>query len=99
MQTETFTLLAICAWLNVLNCRSETKSVFQISLFSSPLLAIGLALGVLLQLAVLYIPWLQQVFHTEPLSAFQFLRLIVLGSCTLWVEEARKGLLRSRTSH
>jgi hypothetical protein len=25
VQTETFTVLAVCQWFNVLNCRSETK--------------------------------------------------------------------------
>jgi hypothetical protein len=30
VRTETFTLLAICEWFNVLNCRSELKSALHL---------------------------------------------------------------------
>lgn len=45
MQTETFTLLAICEWFNVLNCRSETKSALSLGLLRNPWLLGGLVVG------------------------------------------------------
>ena len=48
-QTETFTLVAICQWFNVMNCRSETASALNLAAFTNKWLAGGLVLGVILQ--------------------------------------------------
>ena len=36
VQTETFTVLAVCQWFNVLNCRSALHSAFSWDLFKNP---------------------------------------------------------------
>lgn len=35
VQTETFTVLAVCQWFNVLNCRSETKSALNFNIIKN----------------------------------------------------------------
>lgn len=95
LQTETFMLLAICAWLNVMSCRSSRTSVFDMPLFPNKWLAIGLGLGIVLQLAVIYVPFLQEIFHTVALGPFQLIKLLVLGSVALWTEELRKLAVRT----
>jgi magnesium-transporting ATPase (P-type) len=97
VQSETFTLLAVCEWFNVLNCRSATASALRLSLRRNPWLLAGLAAGIALQAAVLYASPLRALFHTEPLGLRSLLWIVALGSLVLWVEEARKWWARRRT--
>ncbi len=93
-QTETFTVLAVCQWFNVLNCRSETRSALSLSLFGNPWLIGGLVVGNLLQVAVVFLPSLNRVFHTVPFGLLEFLGIGVVASLVLWVEEIRKLAVR-----
>jgi Ca2+-transporting ATPase len=54
VRTETFTVLAVCQWFNVLNCQSATRSVLQLGIFRNHWLLGGLALSIVLQGTVLY---------------------------------------------
>jgi magnesium-transporting ATPase (P-type) len=94
VRTETFTLLIICEWYNVLNCRSETKSALTPAIFSNRFLLGGLLVGMLLHVAVLYFAPLGRLFRTVPLGLFELGVLLALGSLVLWVEEARKLVVR-----
>ncbi len=96
VQTETFTALAVSQWYNVLNCRSEAKSVFSQSFFSNRWLLIGLLGANLLHLAVVYLPSMNQFFHTVPIPIESFFAIGLVASFVLWVEEARKFLVRRR---
>lgn len=96
VQTEAFTVLAVCEWFNVLNCRSETQSVFNRNLFGNRWLIAGLVVSNLLQLAVVFLPWLNSVFHTVPFGFQEFLLIGLVGSSVLWVEEGRKWWVRRR---
>ncbi len=93
--TETFTILAMCQWFNVLNCQSATASALGPRLLRNPWLAGGLALSVLLQAAVLYFPPMNTLFHTVPLPLATLPPLVALASCVLWAEELRKMFVRS----
>jgi len=96
VQTETFTLLVICEWYNVLNCRSETKSALTSGLLTNRWLLGGLVLGNLLHVAVVYFAPLGRLFRTVPLDLSVVLILAVVGSPVLWVEELRKWVARRR---
>jgi Ca2+-transporting ATPase len=96
VQTETFTLLAICEWWNVLNCRSATHSALTLGIFKNPWLVGGLVVGNLLQVAVVFWSPLGEVFHTVPFSLTEVVALGVVGSLVLWVEELRKLVVRRR---
>jgi Ca2+-transporting ATPase len=95
-QSETFALLAVCEWFNVLNCRSERRSALSLSLLKNPWLIGGLIIGNLLQAAVIFIPALNGIFHTVPFGWGEFLLIGLVGSTVLWVEELRKLLARRR---
>jgi magnesium-transporting ATPase (P-type) len=96
VRTETFTLLAICEWFNVLNCRSETRSALNLGLFANRWLLGGLLLGNLLQVAVVFWRPLGEWFHTVPFGADIAISLGLVGSSVLWVEELRKAVVRRR---
>jgi magnesium-transporting ATPase (P-type) len=96
VQTEAFTVLAVCQWFNVLNCRSERRSALNLSLLKNPWLIGGLLVGNLLQAAVVFLPPLNRVFHTVPFSLREVFAIGVVASLVLWVEEARKLVVRRR---
>ncbi|HEX6240306.1 MAG TPA: HAD-IC family P-type ATPase, partial [Polyangiales bacterium] len=83
VQSETFTLLAVCEWFNVLNCRSQTESAFSLGFGRNPWLLSGLVAGVALQAAVLYVPVLQRLFHTTSLSIGEMGWIVASGSVVL----------------
>ncbi|KVW93703.1 MAG: HAD-IC family P-type ATPase [Polaromonas sp.] len=94
VRTETFTVLAMCAWFNVLNCQSATRSALALGLLKNPWLLGGLSLSMLLQALVLYAPPMNTLFHTVPLAPASLLPLAALASCVLWAEELRKLIVR-----
>jgi magnesium-transporting ATPase (P-type) len=94
LRTETFTVLAICQWFNVLNCGSATRSALRLGALRNRWLVAGIALSVALQAVVLYVPPMNVLFHTEPLALETIGPLVVVASLVLWVEEARKLVAR-----
>ncbi len=96
VQTETFTALAVSQWYNVLNCRCAKTSVFNQNFFSNRWLLLGLVGANLLHFAVIYVPWMNQFFHTVPLSIESFFAIGLVASLVLWVEEARKFVIRRK---
>ncbi len=98
VRTETFTLLVMCQWFNVMNCQSATRSALRLGVLRNRWLLGGLALSVALQLAVLYLPWANAWFHTSPLPGLTLLQLLGLATAVLWVEELRKLSARRRAA-
>jgi len=78
MDLETCRTLALCTLvmsqlIHVFECRSERHSIFQIKLFTNPYLVGAVAISIILLCSVLYVPFLQDVFHTVALSLNQWL--------------------------
>lgn len=96
VQTETFTLLAVCQWFNVLNCRSSRGSALNLGLLRNPWLAGGLLLGNLLHILVVYAAPMNRIFHTVPIPLGDVVLIGLLGSLVLWAEEIRKFFARRR---
>ena len=94
VQTETFTVLAVCQWFNVLNCRSETKSALSLGILKNYWLLGGLLLGNVLHLLVIYTPAMNRIFHTVPIPAADFFLIGAVASLVLWVEEIQKFFAR-----
>ncbi len=96
-RTETFTVLAVCQWFNVLNCRSETQSALNFGLFKNYWLLGGLIIGNVLHFLVIYWEPLNRVFYTVPIPLSHVLLIGAVASMVLWVEEIRK-LFRRRSA-
>jgi Ca2+-transporting ATPase len=94
VQTESFTVLAVCQWFNVLNCRSERRSALSWSILENPWLIGGLVVSNLLQVAVVFYRPLGDVFHTVPFSLQEVVAIGAVASLVLWVEELRKLVVR-----
>lgn len=96
VQTETFTILAVCQWFNVLNCESPTRSALQFGVFQNKWLLGGLVLAGLLQVAVIYAAPMNRLFHSTPIPPRDLLLIGCAASAVLWVEEIRKFFARRR---
>ncbi len=93
-QTIVFTVLTLSQMAHVLAIRSETHSLFRIGLFSNPALLGAVALTVALQLAAIYVPALQSVFKTAPLTALELAFVALLCSLVFIAVELEKWLAR-----
>jgi Ca2+-transporting ATPase len=95
-QTMVFTTLCLAQMGNALAIRSDTYSLFSIGVFSNPALIGAVVLTFGLQLAVVYVPFLQDIFQTVALSPLEL--AICLGASTLvfWAVEAVKWIGRRR---
>ncbi len=60
------------------------------------LAVVVLTLG--LQLAVIYVPWLQAMFQTQGLSQQEVLISLAISTLGLWVVEVQKLFLRLRAA-
>jgi Ca2+-transporting ATPase len=94
VRTGTFTTLVVCQWFNALNCRSATQSVFSMDVLANYWFLGGLLLANLLQVAVVFVPAMNEVFHTTPIPWTEAILIGAVSSLVLWVEEARKWLAR-----
>lgn len=88
--TVSLTVLAVFQWFNAWNCRSEHQSVFSQNPFSNPYLLGATAIVVSLQLAAVYVPFLQHLLRTVPLSLSEWLLIIAVASSIIAAEEIRK---------
>jgi Ca2+-transporting ATPase len=93
-QTMAFTTLVFFSLFNVFNARSDEQSAFA-GLFSNRWLWGAVLLSLLLQAAVIYIPFLQQSFSTVSLSLDDWLRCAVVASSVLWLRELSKIVIRT----
>ncbi|KAK9455638.1 hypothetical protein V1511DRAFT_510500 [Dipodascopsis uninucleata] len=94
--TMTFTCFVLFDMFNALACRNESKSVFEIGIWSNKIFNMAVGGSLIGQLCVIYVPFFQHVFQTEALSLLDLLTLTAIGSSVLWVDELRKYLSRRK---
>jgi magnesium-transporting ATPase (P-type) len=93
-RTMAFTTLVLAQLFNCFNARSDRTSAFH-HLFTNPWLWGAIVLSMLLQVAVVHVPILNDAFDTTPLSLGDWLTCIALASVVLWADEAKKLLERT----
>jgi P-type Ca2+ transporter type 2C len=93
-QTMAFTTLVFFSLFNVFNARSDERSAF-VGLFSNTWLWGAVLLSLLLQAAVIYIPFLQQAFSTVSLSFGDWVGCAAVASSVLWLRELSKVVTRA----
>ena len=91
-QTMAFTTLILFQIFNVFNARSDTRSAFY-GLFRNHWLWIGLGVSFVLQLAVIYVPFLQKSFSTVSLTSADWLLCAIVASSVLWLRELSKLIM------
>ncbi|MHB8880556.1 MAG: cation-translocating P-type ATPase [Thermodesulfovibrionales bacterium] len=93
-QTMVFTVLCLSQMGHVLAIRSETESLFSQGLFSNKPLLGAFALTFALQMATIYVPGLNPIFKTEPLTLAELGLTLVLSSVVFIAVEIEKLVKR-----
>jgi Ca2+-transporting ATPase len=86
-RTVAFTSIVFFEFLLAYQCRSETKHIFQLGwkgITANKMLFVSVVVGVGLQFLIIYVPFLNEVFHVVPLTPFQLLYCFV-GSLTAFL--------------
>ncbi|MBX3443439.1 MAG: cation-transporting P-type ATPase [Planctomyces sp.] len=74
------------------NCRSLTRSIFQIGPLTNHWVLVGSAAMVGMQMLFTYVPLLNRAFHSAPIGLDAWWRILLTGLGTYVVVEAEKGL-------
>ncbi len=93
-QSMVFTVLTLSQMGHVLAIRSERESLFTQGVWSNRMLIGALLLTFALQMAVLYVPWLNPIFRTAPLSLGELAACMALSSVVFVGVEIEKVLVR-----
>jgi len=97
-RTLIFTLTAIDSLMFVLVVSSLRRPVFRKDLFSNPYLIFSFVIGLLMISASLYMPFLQKIFFTTPLSLSHWMVIFGISAVELILLEATKyWFLRKRS--
>ena len=94
--TMSFATLVFCELTRAFAVRSEHHSIFKIGIFSNSMMNKAFAVGLILQLAVLLIPPLQEVFDVTNLNATEWAVVIVLAFVPLITSEIYKAIKKAR---
>jgi Ca2+-transporting ATPase len=90
-----FTVLSISQMGHAMAIRSDRQSLFKQGVFGNKQLVGAVLLTLSLQMAVIYVPFLQEVFRTEALSFAELLICLGLSSIVFWAVEIEKWFKRN----
>lgn len=93
-RTMTLLTMAMFQWFNAWNCRSETKSIFQLGFWTNKWLLLATSTVLFLQILLIYAPFMQAIFDTVPLSLEQWGLILAVSSPIIIWEEIRKFFVR-----
>ncbi|HII41303.1 MAG TPA: ATPase, partial [Thermoplasmata archaeon] len=96
-QTVAFTTIVFFELFLVFAIRSPRQTVWQVGLLTNKKLIYAVLLSMALQIMVIYVPFFQVAFHTEPLTVFDWVRTIVVSLSAFLLVEVLK-LARQRRS-
>ena len=78
--------------INVLNCRSEKKSIFGVSLISNPMIIVTILGSILLQVFVSMLPLTSTLLKIKPLPIIVIFKLFILSLLIIVIFELYKLL-------
>ena len=93
--TITFAGIVACQIGTAFAARTDRASLFSVGLWSNPLLLWGIAFELAFTAAVIYVPWLQDVFGTAALTPAQLV-VILPFPFVVWGADELVRLLRRR---
>jgi P-type Ca2+ transporter type 2C len=91
-RTMVFTTLTLSQMGNALAVRSERDSLFRIGLLSNKLMLGAVLLTFFLQMAIVYVPFLQDIFETTPLPPADLAISLLLSTLVFWAVELAKWM-------
>ncbi|MBZ0294619.1 MAG: cation-translocating P-type ATPase [Anaerolineae bacterium] len=92
--TMVFMFLTLAQMGHALGLRSHRESLFSVGLRGNRLLIGAVVATVVLQMLAIYLPFFNNLFNTNPLTAGQLAICLVLSTLVFWVVELEKLLIR-----
>ena len=86
-QTMAFTIFVLFQLFNVFNCRSDEESIFKKGFFSNKYILWAVSFSLLLQICVVYVPFMQDLFHTVALTWQEWIPMVLISSLIIAVDE------------
>ena len=93
-RTMTFVVLAGSQLFYSLALRHESKSIFQLGLFSNPYLVAAVGFGFALQVMVISVPFLADAFKLQPLEMQDWLIVLGLSLIPFALKELSKRFIK-----
>jgi Ca2+-transporting ATPase len=93
-QTIVFTVLTVSQLFHSIAVRSERESLLKIGLLSNRPMVVAVSMMFLLQMAVIYLPAFNAIFHTLPLPLPDLMVCLGLSSLVFVAVELEKLLFR-----
>ncbi len=97
-QTLVFTTLTLSQMGNALAIRSGRESFFKIGLFTNKALLGAVLLTFGLQMVVVYVPYLQDLFKTVAIGPLDLVIILGLSTVVFWAVELEKWFIRRKLS-
>ncbi|NCI47108.1 cation-translocating P-type ATPase [Sediminibacterium soli] len=97
-RTMVMMLMVLVQNFHALNCRSETKSLFQVPVGNNYILVAGIVIAQLVHISAAYIPRLNTILQLEPVKLQEWFLLLPAAASIFAVMELFKWLWRRRTS-
>ena len=95
-QTMTFSVLCFSQLGLALTVRSRRESAFSIGLFANKAMVGALGLTFLLQLMIIYVPFFNDLFRTQPLTWAELGLTLAVSGIVFWAVELQKLVGRRR---
>lgn len=95
-QTMVFTVLTFSQLVHAMVIRSEYVSIFKLGLLTNFKLLVAILFTISLQLAIIYIPIMNDIFHTQALPVEDLLICFTLPLTILTFVELEKWLVRKQ---
>ncbi|MBN1188933.1 MAG: HAD-IC family P-type ATPase [Dehalococcoidales bacterium] len=89
-QTLAFCSLVAFRWFIAFSARSDEHTVFKVGVFRNRWLVLIICCSILLQMAVVYVPFLQRAFGTVPMTLERWGIALAAGLALFIIEEVRK---------
>lgn len=90
--TVAFSTFVMFQMFNALNCRSATQSVFAIGFFSNKYFLMAIGGSIVMQLCVIYLPFLQYIFGTASLAAADLVSVVFIPLSIFVLDEILKHM-------
>ncbi len=92
-RTAAVTVLVFGEMFYLFNCRSLSKSMFSLGLFTNKWLFAGVGIMITLQLLFIYAPWMNTAFHSAPITWVSWTKILAVGLVLFSLVETEKWLV------
>jgi len=97
-RTIAFTTLVFIELVYAFTMRSIRNSMFSSRIFGNAKLVLALVSGILCQLAIVYLPVMQDIFDTTPIPVLDLMGILLCALLIVPVVELRKWVMRRRAA-